>query len=96
MTNWNAKQHGYEELRSLVIDELLARTCSSFEELQEKVSQAILKQDNQWPPRESGILYQGAVIYLHPKFGHLGNLLGFIPAGCHHARPRRMAGRGFG
>jgi hypothetical protein len=46
---------------------LLARTCGSFEELQEKVSQAILKQANQWPPRESGITYQGAVIYLHPN-----------------------------
>ena len=68
MTNWNAKQHSYEELRALVIDELLARTCRSFDDLQEKVSQAILKRSNQWPrpPRETGIAYQGAVVYLHP------------------------------
>lgn len=69
MTNWNAKQHSYEELRALVIDELLARTCRSFDDLQEKVSQAILKRNNQWPrpPRETGIAYQGAVVYLHPN-----------------------------
>jgi hypothetical protein len=68
MTNWNARQHTYEELRTLVIDELLARTCRKFDELQEKVGQAILKQNNQWPrpPRETGIAYQGAVSYLHP------------------------------
>ena len=67
MTNWNARQHNYEELRTLVIDELLARSCRSFDELQEKVSQAIMKRSNQWPPGETGIAYQGAVAYLHPN-----------------------------
>jgi hypothetical protein len=69
MTNWNARQHSYEELRALVIDELLTPTCRNFDELQEKVSQAILKQNNEWPrpPRETGIAYQGAVSYLHPN-----------------------------
>jgi hypothetical protein len=57
MTNWNASQHGYEELRSLAIDELLAGTCLNFDDLQEKVSQAILKRNNQWPPRETGAAY---------------------------------------
>ncbi len=68
MTNWNAKQHSYEELRTLVIDELLAHTCQNFDELQERVGQGILKRYNQWPrpPRETGIAYQGAVSYLHP------------------------------
>lgn len=47
MMNWNAQQHSYEELRALVIDELLARTSGSFDELQEKVGQAILKRNNQ-------------------------------------------------
>jgi len=65
MTNWNAKQHSYEELRTLVIDELLAHTCRSFDELQEKVSQAILKRDNQWPPRDTGMAYASATAYLH-------------------------------
>jgi hypothetical protein len=36
VTNWNASQHSYEEFRTLVIDELLARTCRNFDELQEK------------------------------------------------------------
>ena len=67
MTNWSAKQHSYEELRALVIDELLAHTCRNFTDLQEKVSQAILKQNNQWPPRETGMAYPGAVTYLHPN-----------------------------
>jgi hypothetical protein len=68
MTNWNATQHSYEELRTLVIDELLARTCQNFDELQEKVSQAILKRNSQWPrpPEETGMAYQDAVSYLHP------------------------------
>ena len=66
MTNWNARQHSYEELRALVIDELLARTSRSFDELQEKVSQPILKRSNQWPPREMGVAYPGAAAYLHP------------------------------
>lgn len=69
MTNWNAKQHGYEELRTLVVDELLARTSANFNDLQEKVGQAILKRNNQWPlpPSQMGIGYQGASAYLHPN-----------------------------
>jgi hypothetical protein len=69
MTSWNARQHSYEEVRTLVIDELLAHTCRNFDDLQEKVGQAILKQNNEWPrpPRETGIAYQGAVSYLHPN-----------------------------
>jgi hypothetical protein len=69
MTNWNARQHGYEEIRALVIDELLARSCRNFDELQERVGQAILKQNGQWPrpPGETGVMYQGAVAYLHPN-----------------------------
>ena len=69
MSSWNARQHGYEELRALVIDELLASTCASFDELQERVGQAILKRNNQWPrpPGETGVMYQGAVAYLHPN-----------------------------
>jgi hypothetical protein len=68
MTSWDAKQHSYEELRMLVVDELLGRTCRSFDDLQEKVGQAILKRNNQWPrpPGETGVMYQGAVAYLHP------------------------------
>jgi hypothetical protein len=65
----NIRQHTYEELRGLVIDELLARSCQNFSELQEKVGQTVLKRNNQWPrpPRETGVAYQGAVSYLHPN-----------------------------
>ena len=67
MTNWNARQHSYEELRMFIIDELLAGTCRSFDELQERVSQAILKRNGQWPPRETGLTYPAAVAELHPN-----------------------------
>ena len=71
MTNWNATQHGYEELRVLVVDELLARTCSNFDELLEKVGQGILRRHNRWPlpPDEKGMIYRGATAYLHPYDG---------------------------
>jgi hypothetical protein len=71
MTNWNATQHGYEELRALVIDEVLARTCGTFDELQEKVGQGILRRNNRWPllPGETGMSYRGAAAHLHPYDG---------------------------
>jgi hypothetical protein len=43
----NIRQHAYEELRALVIDELIARSCQNFSDLQEKVGQTLLKRSNQ-------------------------------------------------
>jgi hypothetical protein len=68
MANWNATQHTYEEIRTLVIDELVARSCRNFNELEEKVAQAILKRNHQWP-MDTGMAYPGAVSYLHPEDG---------------------------
>jgi hypothetical protein len=64
--NWNAEQHSYEELRALVLDEVLAQTCRQFEELQQKVGQSILSREGRWPPSETGIAYPGIAAYLHP------------------------------
>ena len=62
----NVKQHSYEELRALVLDEVLAQTCRQFEELQQKVGQGILHREGRWPPRETGAAYPGITAYLHP------------------------------
>jgi hypothetical protein len=53
----NIRQHAYEELRALVIDKLIARSCQNFSDLQEKVGQTLLKRSNQWPrPQRSSWL----------------------------------------
>jgi hypothetical protein len=62
----NTTEHSYEELRTFVIDELLARTCDHFDVLQEKVSEAILERSNQ-PLGETGAAHPGAVANLHPN-----------------------------
>jgi hypothetical protein len=65
--SFSAPGDGLEVSLPPFVDELLARSSSRFDDLLEKVSQAILKQNNQWPPRDTGMAYQGANAYLHPS-----------------------------
>jgi hypothetical protein len=56
----NMPQHTYEEIRGIAIDVLLNRPTGQFNDLVEGVGQTLLKKHNQWPPRQTGIAYEGA------------------------------------
>lgn len=62
----NGKPLGYEELRPIVIDEII-KGSGEFRDLEERVARAVLKQQGAQHTGPMGSAYQGAMVNLHPS-----------------------------